>query len=235
MLTLPQANLALPQLLIGADYQQVYEYCVTQMGNDQRTKELFAANAHPDFLEVRDDLEQIRSLAEFVNSRPQIADKKIVLLPQAEKLNAYAANSLLKVLEEPGVATIFILLSPHAQLLLPTITSRCQVWQVSKETSDNEVHTSQVVEDLGSLWNNNSVNVLQIVDKWQKLWPDDVLYWLELALAGIIKDRYLGEQQVGITTARLWQMFDKIREAQKWRLQGMQANQQLVLENILLT
>ncbi len=234
MLTLPQANLALPQLLVGADYQQVHEYCVSQLGNDKRTRELFSAHAHPDFIEIADDLEQIRALSEFVNSKPQLADKKIVLLSQADKLNAYAANSLLKVLEEPGVATLFILMSSHSQLLLPTIISRCQVWQLNNNVDKEDIYTKQMEQDLVALWAGNLVTVMQIVDKWQKMCADDVLYWLEMTVAGIIKGCYLGEKQVNIPNARLWEMFDKTRQANKWRKQGMQANQQLTLENILL-
>lgn len=54
------------------------------------------------------------------------ADYKIFVIWQPEKLNADAANKLLKVIEEPFEDTIFLLVSNRPDLILPTIFSRCQ-------------------------------------------------------------------------------------------------------------
>ncbi len=68
---------------------------------------------------------QIRDLADFINISSHQNGYKIVLLHPAETMNAAAANALLKNLEEPPPRTLFILVTHHAQYLLPTIRSRC--------------------------------------------------------------------------------------------------------------
>lgn len=68
---------------------------------------------------------QIRDLADFINTSSHQNGYKIILLHPAETMNAAAANALLKNLEEPPPRTLFILVTHHAQYLLPTIRSRC--------------------------------------------------------------------------------------------------------------
>lgn len=70
-------------------------------------------------------VEQIRDLADFINTSSHQEGFKIVLIHPAETMNAAAANALLKNLEEPPARTLFILVAHQAQHLLPTIRSRC--------------------------------------------------------------------------------------------------------------
>lgn len=70
-------------------------------------------------------LEQIRELTQFLG-RPAIeASRLIVVIEQAETMAEGASNALLKTLEEPGNATI-ILIVPGVESILPTLVSRCQ-------------------------------------------------------------------------------------------------------------
>lgn len=69
---------------------------------------------------------QIRELADFINISSHQNGYKIVLIHPAEAMNPAAANALLKNLEEPPARTLFILVTHHAQYLLPTIRSRCR-------------------------------------------------------------------------------------------------------------
>ena len=52
---------------------------------------------------------------------------KVILIPQAERMNAAAQNCLLKTLEEPPGRTVFFLITDQPAALLPTIVSRCRV------------------------------------------------------------------------------------------------------------
>ena len=52
---------------------------------------------------------------------------KVILIPQAERMNAAAQNCLLKTLEEPPERTVFFLITDQPAALLPTIVSRCRV------------------------------------------------------------------------------------------------------------
>lgn len=70
-------------------------------------------------------LEQIREITEFLSRPPLQAPKHMVVLEQAETMAEAAANALLKTLEEPGQATL-ILIVPSVESVLPTLVSRCQ-------------------------------------------------------------------------------------------------------------
>ncbi len=71
-------------------------------------------------------VEAVRDMVEFTQRTASGTTAKIVLIYPAEKLNLYAANMILKTLEEPPGDTRFIVASEAAHLLLPTIRSRCQ-------------------------------------------------------------------------------------------------------------
>ncbi len=68
---------------------------------------------------------QIRSLIEDAQTRPFIGSRKVVLLSPAEAMNINAANSLLKLLEEPPLGSMLLLVTSHPVRLPATIRSRC--------------------------------------------------------------------------------------------------------------
>lgn len=70
-------------------------------------------------------VDQIRDLQQSVRTQPTA--RRVVLIPEAQTMTESASNALLKLLEEPGQNTHFILATPDEQLLLPTIRSRCQI------------------------------------------------------------------------------------------------------------
>ncbi|MDD5146448.1 MAG: DNA polymerase III subunit delta' [Candidatus Pacebacteria bacterium] len=72
-------------------------------------------------------IEQIRELQNKVGLRPHLAERKVVIVDQAEALNQQAANCFLKTLEEPRGDVIFILITSQPERLLATIRSRCSI------------------------------------------------------------------------------------------------------------
>ena len=70
-------------------------------------------------------IEQIRRLTQFLQRPLLEAERKIVAIQDAQTMSEAPANALLKTLEEPGQATL-ILIVPDADLLLSTLVSRCQ-------------------------------------------------------------------------------------------------------------
>ncbi|NEQ20541.1 MAG: DNA polymerase III subunit delta' [Microcoleus sp. SIO2G3] len=80
-------------------------------------------------------LEQIREITEFLSRSTLEASRKVVVLEQAETMAEAAANGLLKTLEEPGQATL-ILIVPSVESLLPTLVSRCQRIPFSRLSQD---------------------------------------------------------------------------------------------------
>ena len=114
----------------------------------------FAMGNHPDFAhvqpeadalndEVASDTEkkkasrqiviaQIRALEEFVFVGAMRDGSRVVLIEPAEAMNSAAANSLLKILEEPPSNIYFILISSKWRQLLPTVRSRCRIVAMPK-------------------------------------------------------------------------------------------------------
>ena len=73
-------------------------------------------------------IEQVRSLATFMNVSTHRAGRRVVMLYPAEALNSASANALLKTLEEPPPDTVFLLVTHRLDRLLPTIRSRCRLF-----------------------------------------------------------------------------------------------------------
>ena len=71
-------------------------------------------------------VDAVRAAVGFAQTTPARGRGKVVVLHPAERMNAIAANALLKTLEEPAGAARFVLASAAPEALLPTIRSRCQ-------------------------------------------------------------------------------------------------------------
>ena len=82
-------------------------------------------------------IEQVRSLAGFMNVSTHRSGLRVVLLYPAEALNSASANALLKTLEEPPPGTLFILVSHRPDRLLPTILSRCRKFPLSLPSTED--------------------------------------------------------------------------------------------------
>jgi DNA polymerase-3 subunit delta' len=74
---------------------------------------------------------QVRALADFIATSTHRGGRRVVLIAPAERLNTEAANSLLKMLEEPPPASLFLLVTDAIDDLLPTVRSRCVLVRVS--------------------------------------------------------------------------------------------------------
>lgn len=82
--------------------------------------------------------EQIVELQNEFNKKAIEGTKKIYIINDCEKLNKYAANSILKFLEEPEEGIIAILLTDNIHQVLDTIVSRCQILSFKKSDGDND-------------------------------------------------------------------------------------------------
>ena len=98
--------------------------------------QLITAATHPDLLLLPPILEEktlkiasVRQITDFLYQTTQYQGYKIVIIPEAERLNRAASNALLKTLEEPPPQSLLILTSAYPQHLLATIRSRCQLIQ----------------------------------------------------------------------------------------------------------
>lgn len=102
---------------------------------------LFAQNSHPDFYVLSPEeeesataarklqqikIDEVRAVLEPLSQTSMRGGRRVVLIHPAEAMNIQAANALLKMLEEPPQAVVFLLVSHHKDRLLPTIKSRCR-------------------------------------------------------------------------------------------------------------
>lgn len=73
---------------------------------------------------------QVRALTDFIATSTHRGGRRVVVIAPAERLNTEAANSLLKMLEEPPPASLFLLVTDAIDDLLPTVRSRCVLVRV---------------------------------------------------------------------------------------------------------
>jgi DNA polymerase-3 subunit delta' len=116
---------------------------------------LLQAGTHPDLYHVHPEedskvikIDQIRDLREHLSKKSQLSGYKIAIIEPAERMNHNAANSLLKILEEPGEHTLIVLITAFPGLLLATIRSRCQKLSFSPPPSELAVHWLKTTNNL---------------------------------------------------------------------------------------
>lgn len=112
----------------------------------------FETGAHPDFrlvtlqektgkegetrMATAIEVDQAREAVDFVQLSTYRAGFRVVLVDPADSLNLASANALLKVLEEPPLNTVFVLVSDQPRRLLPTIRSRCSRLDIGLPPAD---------------------------------------------------------------------------------------------------
>lgn len=84
-------------------------------------------------------VDDIRSLVEQVRFAPQAGKYKVYIVDEVHMLSASAFNAFLKTLEEPPGYAIFILATTEKHKILPTILSRCQIFDFKRITSNDTV------------------------------------------------------------------------------------------------
>jgi len=92
-------------------------------------------------------VDDIRELVNQVRFAPQQGKYKIYIIDEVHMLSASAFNAFLKTLEEPPPYAIFILATTEKHKILPTILSRCQIFDFKRITSSDTVHHLQAIAD----------------------------------------------------------------------------------------
>mgnify|MGYP003373365013 CR=1 FL=1 len=111
-----------------------------QAFNEQRSYNIHELDAASN-----NSVEDIRSLIEQVRIPPQIGKYKVYIIDEVHMLSQAAFNAFLKTLEEPPHHAIFILATTEKHKILPTILSRCQIYDF------NRISVSDMVEHLESV------------------------------------------------------------------------------------
>ncbi len=196
-------------------------------------------------------IDDVRMTTEFVTSKPQLSQQKVVLIYPAEAMSKQSANALLKNLEEPTSETKFILLAKHHELLLKTIISRCQILNFSAvNTQQSDLQSNNIIQqmskDLIQLWVHNRGSSSQIAESWIQSWSKDTLQYFDIVLTDIIRFKYTHDatlvknwcNEYTVITAKvhdhkLWATLQQLRQAQAWLAHNHNPNLQLLLEDML--
>jgi DNA polymerase-3 subunit gamma/tau len=92
-------------------------------------------------------VDDIRSLVEQVRFAPQAGKYKVYIIDEVHMLSSSAFNAFLKTLEEPPSYAIFILATTEKHKILPTILSRCQIFDFKRITPNDTVEHLQEIAD----------------------------------------------------------------------------------------
>src|SRR5690606_36926847 len=109
------------------------------------TDEDFAFNIFELDAASNNSVEDIRSLTDQVRIPPQVGKYKIYIIDEVHMLFASAFNAFLKTLEEPPKHAIFILATTEKHKIIPTILSRCQIFDFKRITlTDIKNHLAEI-------------------------------------------------------------------------------------------
>ena len=106
-------------------------------------------------------VEDIRSLIEQVRMPPQVGRYKVFIIDEVHMLSTAAFNAFLKTLEEPPAHAIFILATTEKHKILPTILSRCQIYDFNRmEVADIVGHLKHVAQQEGYAYEEEALSVI---------------------------------------------------------------------------
>ena len=113
--------------------------------NEQRSLNIFELDAASN-----NSVENIKALMEQTRIPPQVGRYKVFIIDEVHMLSSAAFNAFLKTLEEPPAHVVFILATTEKHKILPTILSRCQIYDFERMTVENTIaHLKMVAEKEG--------------------------------------------------------------------------------------
>lgn len=107
---------------------------INKEGNDNDLNEDFAFNIFELDAASNNSVDDIRSLTDQVRIPPQVGKYKVYIIDEVHMLSQAAFNAFLKTLEEPPKHCIFILATTEKHKIIPTILSRCQIFDFKRIT-----------------------------------------------------------------------------------------------------
>lgn len=139
-----------------ADGEACNECESCQSFNEQRSLNIFELDAASN-----NSVEHIKTLMEQTRIPPQLGRYKVFIIDEVHMLSTAAFNAFLKTLEEPPAHVIFILATTEKHKILPTILSRCQIYDFERMTIRNTVdHLKHVADQEGITYEEQALAVI---------------------------------------------------------------------------
>lgn len=141
---------------LTADFEACNECESCKSFNEQRSYNIHELDAASN-----NGVDDIRSLTEQVRIPPQIGKYSVYIIDEVHMLSQGAFNAFLKTLEEPPSHAIFILATTEKHKIIPTILSRCQIYDFNRITvTDTVNHLRYVASSEGVSIDNDALNVI---------------------------------------------------------------------------
>lgn len=126
--------------------------------NEQRSY-----NIHEMDAASNNSVDEIRQLVEMVRIPPQIGTYSVYIIDEVHMLSTAAFNAFLKTLEEPPHHAIFILATTEKHKIIPTILSRCQIYDFNRISVEDTIsHLSYVASTEGVTAEPEALNVIAL-------------------------------------------------------------------------
>ena len=139
-----------------ADGEACNECESCQAFNEQRSNNIFELDAASN-----NSVENIKSLMDQTRIPPQVGKYKVFIIDEVHMLSTSAFNAFLKTLEEPPAHVIFILATTEKHKILPTIISRCQIYDFERmATTDIINHLKNVAQQEGITYEDAALNII---------------------------------------------------------------------------
>ena len=123
---------------------------------EQRSMNIFELDAASN-----NGVDHIKSLMDQTRVPPQVGKYKVFIIDEVHMLSQSAFNAFLKTLEEPPAHVVFILATTEKHKILPTILSRCQVYDFERMTVPNIIaHLKHVADDQGITYEKEALNLI---------------------------------------------------------------------------
>ena len=124
--------------------------------SEQRSLNIFELDAASN-----NSVEHIKTLMEQTRIPPQVGKYKVFIIDEVHMLSTAAFNAFLKTLEEPPAHVIFVLATTEKHKILPTILSRCQIYDFERMTVQNTIsHLKEVAEKEGIQYEEEALAVI---------------------------------------------------------------------------
>lgn len=124
--------------------------------NEQRSFNIFELDAASN-----NSVESIKSLMEQTRIPPQVGKYKVFIIDEVHMLSQQAFNAFLKTLEEPPAYVVFILATTEKHKILPTILSRCQIYDFERMNVPSTVnHLKMVAEKEGISYEEEALTLI---------------------------------------------------------------------------
>ena len=133
---------------------------INQPGYDDPNED-FAFNVFELDAASNNSVDDIRNLIDQVRIPPQTGQYKVYIIDEVHMLSASAFNAFLKTLEEPPKHAIFILATTEKHKIIPTILSRCQIFDFKRITvKDAKEHLAEVAQSQGVQFEDDALHII---------------------------------------------------------------------------